>query len=393
MLEKTDLLLAMVPLCDCAPLVVAKEHGLFDAEGLKVTLVVEPSWANVRDKLAVGALDGAHLLAGMVVASAMQADGFGPPLVTGCSLNLNGNAITVSTKLRAEMQDAGLGAPPSTAEPLKAVIARRRAAGANPPVFASVYPFSSHHYELRWWMSAAGIDPDRDVKILVLPPPLMVQGLKNGLVDGFCVGEPWNTIAVRRNLGHVVTTKYDLWNNSPEKVLAVRADWAVQHPHTHRALIRAVLKAGEWLDAPMNREESAVMISPWIGAGVSDILPSLTGKFGFTADGPAVTYEDFFVFHRYAASFPWRSHAQWFAEQMVRTGQVKTGVSPKDAAAAAYRPDIYREAAAEIGHPVPSVDSKPEGLHDRVWSLTQARRPVLMGRDLRFDKSRFLPDQ
>ncbi len=393
MLEKTELLIGMVPLCDCAPLVVAKEHGLFDAEGLKVTLIVEPSWANVRDKLAVGALDGAHLLAGMVVASAMRMDGFGPPLITGCALNLNGNAITVSARLQEEMADTGLTAVPATAEALRKVISGRREAGGKPPVFASVYPFSSHHYELRWWMAAAGIDPDRDVKILFLPPPLIVQGLKTGLVDGFCVGEPWNTIAVRRNLGQVITTKYDLWSNSPEKVLAVRADWATQHPETHRAMIRALIKAGEWLDGSANREEGARLLSTWIGAGVSDILPSLTGRFVFAGGAEAADYPDFLVFHRYAAQFPWRSHARWFAEQMLRTGQGTNGVTPAEVAHTAYRPEVFRQAAGDLGYAVPSVDSKPEGIHDRPWILTQASRPLQMGRDLRFDKSRLFPDQ
>ena len=263
-LEKTELTLGFIPLTDCAPLVVAKEKGYFDKYGLKVTLSKETSWANIRDKVALGILDGAQMLAGMPLAMSLGIGPMAKPMVTAFSMDLNGNAITVSNALFARMQQAdpqSMMKKPLSAHALKKVIEENRKAGGEPLTFAMVFPYSTHNYELRYWMAAAGIDPDKDVRLVVVPPPQMVGQLEKGTIDGYCVGEPWNAQAGQAGLGHTLITKYEIWNNSPEKVLGVTQEWAEQYPNTHRALLMALLEASRWLDELQNRLDAAAMIS------------------------------------------------------------------------------------------------------------------------------------
>ncbi len=210
--ELPRLRLGYIPLTDAAPLVVALENGHFERFGLDVSLSRQPSWATLRDKLGIGHLDGAHLLAPMALACSLGVEGVPQRLVTALSLGLGGNAITVADNLYRDMQ-AAAGGQPVTAQALASVIARRRAAGADPLTFATVYPTSNHTYLLRYWLAAAGIDPDRDLRLIVVPPPQMVQRLKQGDIYGYCVGEPWNTLAVRDGIGCIVATGHDVWNN------------------------------------------------------------------------------------------------------------------------------------------------------------------------------------
>ena len=250
-LEKSRLELGFIPLTDCAPLVVAKEKGFFARQGLDVSLSKESSWANIRDKVCTGMLDGAQMLAAMPLLSAL--DNFScEPMVTSISLDLNGNAITVSKELYGRMLASGeedLDSAMGTALALKKVIEKDKAANRPPLTFAVVFPQSSHNYLLRYWMSSAGIDPDKDVRITVVPPPQVGHYLRAGMINGCCVGEPWNSYAVAEGLGRTLITSYDIWNNHPEKVFAVTRQWAESNPNTHIAVITALLQACEWLDA------------------------------------------------------------------------------------------------------------------------------------------------
>ena len=369
-LEKTRLNLGFIPLTDCAPLVIAKEKGWFRKYGLEVELSKETSWANIRDKVAIGILDGAQMLAPMPIASTL---GLGPvekPTITALSLDLNGNAITVSQGLYAQMcaQDrVGMTRRPLSAEPLRQVIQERAARGEAPLTFAVVFPVSTHAYQLRYWMGAAGIDPDRDVRLLVVPPPQMVSQLKAGHIDGFCVSEPWNQAAVAEGLGRVLITSYELWNNGPEKVFRVNQEWAEQHPNTHRAVLMALLEASRWLDAHENRPEVVDIISrpAYVNAPKDLIGMSMTGTFRYGPGEDPVVKPDFNAFFHFAANFPWRSHAEWFIGQMVRWGQIEDPVDIVAKAARVYRPDLYREAAEALGLAVPSIDRKSEGGHGR----------------------------
>jgi nitrate/nitrite transport system substrate-binding protein len=395
-LEKTALTLGFIPLTDCAPLVVAKEHGLFAKYGLDVTLSKETSWANIRDKVALGILDGAQMLAPMPLAMSLGVGPIHKPMVTAFTMDLNGNAITVSNALYERMQRADAAAMverPLGARALKAVLDADRKAGRPPLTFAMVFPESTHNYELRYWMAAAGIDPDRDVRLVVVPPPQMVGQLERGSIDGYCVGEPWNAQAVQAGIGRTLITKYEIWNNSPEKVLGVTQEWAEQYPNTHHALLLALLEAGRWLDEPDHRIEAAALIARgvYVNAPEHVVRMSMTGTFQYAADEMPRALPDFNVFHRYAANFPWRSHALWFISQMIRWGQLGRAVDMQAVAEEVYRPDLYRRAAAELSLPCPGIDYKTEGKHDAGWKLYEGEASLPMGADRFLDGRLFDP--
>lgn len=395
-LEKPELTLGYIPLTDCAPLVVAKERGYFENYGLEVSLSKETSWANIRDKVAIGILDGAQMLAPMPLA---MTAGVGPvrkAMVTGLSLDLNGNAITVSTALYQAMVSAdpdNASVRSTSAIALRRVIEARRAAGAPPLTFATVFPTATHTYELRYWMASAGIDPDRDVRLVVVPPPQMTGSLERGTIDGFCVGEPWNSAAIDAGLGHTVMTKYELWNNSPEKVFGVTAEWAEQYPATHSALVTALLEACRWLDEPGNSEPAIDLLarSRYIHVEPELVRRGFTGRFRFGRDSDPELIPDFTVFHRYGANFPWRSHAIWLLTQMVRWGQLLPSTDFAQVAAQVYRPDLYRQAADALGVNAPLQDFKSEGDHDHTRVVNGTRGPLILGPDRFFDGRRFDP--
>ncbi|MGH7790648.1 MAG: CmpA/NrtA family ABC transporter substrate-binding protein [Candidatus Binatia bacterium] len=390
----TPLRLGFIPLSDCAVLAVAQERGLFRAEGLDVTLSREVSWANLRDKVAIGALDGAQMLAGMPLAASVGIDPVARPLVTAFSLDLNGNAITVSTGLWRRMVAADPEASaqrPMTARALRAVIDDDRRHGRPPLRFAMVYPFATHNYELRYWLAAAGIDPDTDLLLTVVPPPRMVEALERGAIDGFCVGEPWNSAAVRRGRGRIAVTKYEIWNNSPEKVFAVTERFAEERPEVHQALLRALIAAALWTDA--HRLDVARLLADerYVGAPEALVAVSLTGHLHLAPDGERAELADFHVFQRYAANFPWTSHAMWLLAQMLRWGQLAAPVDVLAVARRVYRPDLYREAARATGVAAPDVDLKIEGTHAAGWRLEGAAGAIEMGSDLFFDGRTFNP--
>lgn len=359
--------IGFVPLLDCAILAVAREKGFAARHGLALELVREASWAAIRDKVAYGQLDGAHMLAGLPIAATL---GIGPPevgMIAPMALGQGGNAVTVSralyTRLCAADPEAMAGPRLGTVRALAAVIAADRAAGRPPPAFASVFPFSSHNYELRYWLAAGGIDPDRDVNLGVVAPPRMVDALASGHIDGYCVGEPWNMIARNRDLGAVVVTKADIWPAAPEKVLGLRADWADRHPERLGALIRALVDAARWADVPENRVELAALLSQpmYVGAAPALLRAALCGEAALRPDTPAAPLPHRPVFYAGAATFPWVSQAMWLITQMQRWGQLPASVPVAQAAARVYRPDLYRTALAGTDIPVPAADLKVEG--------------------------------
>jgi len=372
-LEKTELSLGFVPLTDCAPLVVALENGYFAKHGLSVELSRESSWANIRDKVCAGMLDGAQMLAAMPITSVLGDHRF-QPMVTAMSLDLNGNAITVSRELYGRMVGTGveeIDTPQGSARALKVVIDQDRAANRPKLTFAIVYPESSHNYLLRYWLAYAGIDPDADVRLRVVPPPQMAHYLRAGMIAGYCVGEPWNSYAVSEGLGRTLLTSYEIWNNHPEKVFAVTRKWAQANPNTHIAVISALLEACQWLDQPENRVKTAELLhhGRYVNTPVDVLEKSLTGTMRFATEEQSRSTPDFNVFHRYAANFPWRSHALWFLSQMKRWGQLDSEFTPEDIARSVYQPEVYREAARKLGIAVPDADTKTEGRHAQSWQL------------------------
>jgi ABC-type nitrate/sulfonate/bicarbonate transport system substrate-binding protein len=395
-LEKSQIDLGFIPLTDCAPLVIAHEKGFFRKHDLDVTLSREVSWANIRDKVFAGVLDGGHMLAPMPIATTLGLGELKKPTIAALSLDLNGNAVTVSFDLYRRMAELD---PASTAErsmsvrALKKVIEAGRNAGREPLCFATVFPFSPHNYMLRYWLAAGGIDPDRDVRLVVIPPPHMVNYLSSGEIDGYCVGEPWNAQAVAKGVGRTLITDYEIWNNKPEKVLGVNREWAERHPNTHRALLMALLEAARWIDQPENRIEVADILAreEYVNAPADVVKMSMTGSFRYQHDAAPAPLPDFNVFFRYAATFPWRSHAVWFITQMYRWGQLRDPVDMHALAEEVYRPDLYREAAQALGLPCPAVDYKTEGQHDEPWTLREISEPMMLGPDRFLDGRIFDP--
>lgn len=318
--EKCALNLGFVPLLDAAPLIVAQELGFFGQAGLEVSLRREASWASLRDKLVLGLLDGAHILAPMVVAS--QAAPVGskplPGLVTALALGYNGNAITFANDLAAELELALPAAPEPVGQALKKVIEQRQRDGLPRLVFGTVYPFAMHTYLLRLLLTQAGIDPEVDVDIRVIPPPKMVDALASGEVDGYCVGEPWNTEAARAGTGRIALLGYDLWPNAPEKVLGVSDTFAHQAPASHQALIGALIRACKWLDEP----DRAASIAHWLAGPAyldcsSDLL--LDAIQAPWPDGAPRWHKHFF---RHGATYPDRDQADWMLSQMIAASQI-----------------------------------------------------------------------
>lgn len=358
--EVKALRLGFIPLTDCASLVVAFEKGLFKKYGLEVSLSKEASWANIRDKVALGELDGAHMLAGMPIASTLGVGALPKEMVTAFSMDLNGNAVTLSNALRER------GAKDLVS--LKRVIDEDKKKGKI-YTFAMVFPVSTHNYYLRYWLASGGIDPDNDIRLIVIPPPQMVANLRAGNVDGYCVGEPWNERAVHDGVGWTVVTDYEIWKNNPEKVFGVTKEWAEKHPRTHRALVRAMIEANQWMDDPANRMQVVKWISQrqYVNAPEEVVAKSMTGTYDY-GNGRIEKLPDFNVFYRHNATYPWRSHAVWFMTQMVRWGQMKpmTNDAYRAAAERIYLADTYREAADELGVPVPKEEYKKETLCDGI---------------------------
>lgn len=395
-LEKTALKFGIIPLTDCAPIVIAKEKGFFKKHGLDVEVSKEASWANIRDKVALGELDGAHMLAGMPLAATLGVGATRQETITAFSMDLNGNGITVSNDLYERMLEAdpeAMKARPTTAIALKKVIDADKKAGKEPMTFAMVFPVSTHNYEIRYWMASAGIDPDRDVRLIVIPPPQMVANLAAKNIVGYCVGEPWNQRAVEMGIGRSLITNYEIWNNNPEKVFGVTRAWADKNPNTHKAAVRALMEAAQWMDKAENRAEVVKIISAksYVNAPEAVVENSMTGTWLYTKQEGPVQMPDFNVFYRYAATFPWRSHAVWFLTQMVRWGQLEDAINFRKVAETVYRTDIYREAAKDLGIPMPSIDYKSEGAHAGGWTLDKATSPIAMGPDKFFDGMQFDP--
>ena len=395
-LEKRELTLGFVALLDCAPLVIAQELGFFEQEGLQVSLSRESSWANVRDKVSYGLLDGAHMLAGMPIAATLGLGAPALPMLTALSLNLGGNAITLSEQLCQRLLQTdpnALQQPVTTSRVLAQVIAEARATAKKPMRFGMVFPVSSHHYLLRYWLRSGGIDPDRDVNIVVVPPAQMVSHLEAGIIQGYCVGEPWNTLAVAEGLGRLLMTSHAIWNNHPEKVFAVTRQWAERHPQTHQALLRSLLKACRWLDSTENRLAAVHILEKgrYVNTPAEILRAGLTGRWP-TGSEPITTSQaadDVLVFHRYAANFPWRSHALWFMAQMAACRQIEPDLDFSALAAQVYRPDLYRQAARTLGVVCPAVDSKVEGEHRTGWHCQNAS--LTLGADRFLDDACFDP--
>lgn len=369
--EKEELKFGFIKLTDMAPLAVAYEKGYFEDEGLYVTLEAQANWKVLLDRVIDGELDGAHMLAGQPLGATI---GFGTQdhIITAFSMDLNGNGITVSNDIWDKMkkhvpQKGGKPVHPIKADALKPVIDEYRKAG-KPFNMGMVFPVSTHNYELRYWLAAGGIHPGfydpkngditgqkkADVLLSVTPPPQMPATMEAGTIYGYCVGEPWNQQAVFKGIGVPVVTDYEIWKNNPEKVFGVSKKWADKYPNTHIRVVKALIRAAQWLDAENNRNRpEAVKIlskSQYVGADYDVIANSMTGTFEYEK-GDRREVPDFNVFYRYYATYPYYSDAIWYLTQMRRWGQIaeqKPDSWYMDIAKKVYRPDIYAMAAKAL---------------------------------------------
>ena len=344
--HQTQITLGFVPLLDASPLIVAHAKGFALKEGLDLRLLREMSWAALRDRISIGHIDAAHMPAPLPIATTLGLGSLPVELETPIGLATGGNAITVSQALWRRMREAGApevaGDPIACGRALKQVLEACQNQSARPLAFGVVHPFSSHNYELRHWLSAAGIEAERDVQITILPPPFMVDALEAGRIDGYCVGEPWNSLARQHGSGRIVTTKNRLWPGAIEKVLAMRS--GALDAEVTRRLITAITRAADWCDDARNRDELAELLAQpdYMGLPSHCLLPGLSGAL-MLGDAPPSLEPNFLRFGG-SATAPLPSQALWLYAQMLRWRQ--TSFSPQDAerAAAVYRTNLWCEA-------------------------------------------------
>jgi ABC-type nitrate/sulfonate/bicarbonate transport system substrate-binding protein len=392
-----EIVAGFIPLLDSAILIAAREKGFARAEGIELTLVRETSWASIRDRMAVGHFQVAHLLAPMPIAANLGLTPLAAKTIAPIALGLGGNAVTVSNALWALMADQGAEPdldPATSGRALHKVITQAEKDWSAPLKFAVVHPFSGHNYELRYWLAASGIDPERDVEIVIVPPPLMADALAAGTIDGYCVGEPWSTAAATAGIGRIATVKAALWRSSPEKVLGVAAAWAEREPDVLAALLRALCRAAQWCGAAENHQEVAeILAAPaYIARPAEWMLRGLSGRLDI-GGGESRSVAEFFVPFAKAATFPWKSHALWFYSQMVRWGQVQHTTENAAIARETYRPDIYRSALKPLGVALPAANAKVEGALLRPTPVGSAGASLTLGPDGFFDGALFDPDK
>ncbi|AMF94183.1 nitrate ABC transporter substrate-binding protein [Vibrio fluvialis] len=370
--ELEDLKFGFIKLTDMAPLAVAYEKGFFEDEGLYVTLEAQANWKVLLDRVIDGELDGAHMLAGQPLGATIGI-GTKAEVITAFSMDLNGNAITVSNDTWEQMkpflskESDGKIVHPIKADALKPVVQQYRDQG-KPFNMGMVFPVSTHNYELRYWLAAGGINPGyyapqsgdnsgqlkADVLLSVTPPPQMPATMEAGTIKGYCVGEPWNQQAVFKGIGVPVVTDYEIWKNNPEKVFGVSKAWAEKYPNTHIRVVKALIRAAHWLDENnnANRSEAVAMLSKsqYVGADKEVIANSMTGTFEYEK-GDKREVPDFNVFFRHNATYPYYSDAIWYLTQMRRWGQIADAKSDDwymNIAKEVYRPDIYQQAAESL---------------------------------------------
>jgi ABC-type nitrate/sulfonate/bicarbonate transport system substrate-binding protein len=345
-----------IPLVDATALIVAADLGFTAAENLDVELVREVSWSNVRDKLNIGLFDAAHLLAPVAVASSLGIGHVRVPIVAPFNLGLNGNAVTVSPRLYAALSgfaDGDIADPKVSTLALARVVAERKSRNAEPLTFGMTFPFSHHNYQLRYWMAAGGVDPDEDVRLVVLPPPYMVESLTNGHVDGFCVGAPWNSVAIDAGIGRILHFGCEIQARVTEKVFAARESWATEHPDILAALIRALAAAAAFAEASENLATVSAAVASRLGVTAELVARALTGNLKVAADGQVRANDRYLMIGRSGAARPDPVQAAWIYAQIVRWGQAPLADEPLAQAQAVFRPDLYDAAVGATPPPGP----------------------------------------
>jgi len=358
--------LGFIALTDASPLIIAKERGFFTKHGMPdVEVLKQASWGATRDNLVLGSggggIDGAHILSPMPYqfSAGVATNGKILPMNILARLNINGQGISVGNDLKSVK--VGLDARGA-----KARFAQLKAAG-NIAKIAMTFRGGTHDLWIRYWLAAAGINPDVDVSTIVIPPPQMVANMKSGTQDAFCVGEPWNGQLVNQKVGYTACLTSEIWMNHPEKAFAMRAEWVDKHPNAARALTAAIMEAQMWCDQMSNRPAMCSVVSgrQWINVPMGDILPRLQGTINYGDGRTAQGSPHIMKFWRDNASFPFKSHDLWFVTEDVRWGVLPAKTSKSALVNKVNRSDIWRAAAADLGVKAPASDSRgPEKFFD-----------------------------
>ncbi len=355
----TPLSVAFIPLVDAAPLIVARELGFAREEGLDLELVRAPSWSSLRDMLAFGRVEAAHMLAPVPVAMALGIGGMTSPISALMVLSVNGSVIGVSQalaqRLRRDGHDFGFADAAAAGAALVAAVEGRLRIGVP-------FPFSMHAELLFYWLSASGLPAPQGVEIRAVPPPLMADALAAGEIDAFCVGEPWGSISVETGVGALLLPSSAIWSAAPEKVLAVRTGWAAEEPELTGRLMRAVWKATRWLGQGGAKTTAAELLSrpDHLNLSPEIVDRALTGSIVVLPTGETRVARNFVEFFEGAASFPWKSQAAWIAQQMAARLGLDREASVREARGV-FRTDLYRKHLRDTGAILPGASSKVEG--------------------------------
>jgi NitT/TauT family transport system ATP-binding protein len=389
----TELTIGFLPLVDACLPILAREHGFAEDEGVSLRLVKDMSWATVLDRLLYGHSDAAHLVAPLAIATTLGRGRPAQPLSVPFVLGLNGNAITMRSELAAQLRPAGQLGDPVAAGAVLAEIAKVRLAEGRPLRFGVVHRYSSHNYMLRYWLAACGIRPDRDVEITTVAPPFCADALEAGEVDGICVGEPWNSVAVERGVGEIVLLTAQIWRRGVEKVLTLRESVLEEKRDAVERLIRAMRRAGTHFVDPDNWEQNAAILArpEYLDGDPVLIRRALSDRLLLAKDAKELHYPDFMFQYREAANFPWVSQAKWLYTQMVRWDGMEFNLDDAAKSARVFRPDVYRSALLGTLDPLPGASSKVEGsLAGPLAVGTQQGRMTLTS-DRFFDEQVFDP--
>ena len=386
--------IGFLPLVDAALPILAREQGFAEAEDIDLTLVRDMSWATVRDRLLYGHSDAAHLLAPLAIATTLGRERPAVPLAVPFVLGLNGNAVTLSPGLAdAVSPGEGLGDPRAVGARL-AIVARGRLVQGRRLRLGVVHRHSSHNYMLRYWLAACGVRPDVDVETVTISPPYAAEVLAAGEVDGICVGEPWNSVAVERGVGRIVLVTAQIWRRGVEKVLAIRAERLAETPALFARLIRALhAAAAHFVRADTLDATAATLARPEYLDGSAELIRrAISDRVRLAQDTTPIHVPDFMFQYREAANFPWRSQAAWLYSQLVRWDGLPFSAADARVAEGVFRPDVYRAALAGGRAPLPGASSKLEGslVGDTGVGSTQGR--LMLGSDRFFDRRTFDPD-
>ena len=388
----TPITIAFLPLTDCAVLVAAKEKGFAADAGFDLRLIRTTSWAETRDRLVYGQAEAAHLLAPLAVGVSLGISQHRCPLAAPFKLNVNGNIFVMGNEFAQALDPdpvRRIEDPLATAHDFAVAIGLYR----RKPIVGMVHRLSSHALALRYWLASAGIDPDRDIAMPVLPPSFMTDALRAGEIDGYIAGSPWGLVAVDQGLAETVMVSARIWQRGVEKLLTFREEWMEAHPETVDRLLVALSAAAAWCDEPGNREELAMLLSArdYIGLDARIILPSLTGTFPVRSGMPDVDVPDAMIFHREAAGFPWKSQALWIYSQFVRWGFIKASPENERITGNVFRSDVYRRALGMSGQPMPGASMKLEGSLSSPLPVGSSSGTLTLGPDRFFDDRVFDP--